>query len=347
MKSFACATLLFAACTGGERADTGQCPAGETCSSKTRYGLHFIGAGLADELNLGGPLPTAVGGTQNIDLQYDLHGYGVLMPLDLPYTADDDGGAGIAVVSHNAATVTIRGAGAAANYLRILDASDGTLFDRMMLNGAEVQTVSLVPAELQAVPANAPLAWAAGAQRSFGVALNGTVPSSSGPVATRLIDESMQLALSGISNSVIAWDTVYVSVATAGTYPLSVTAGDRGATELAFVVTDHADSIDATGAPTTIPAGGTQQVCLAATFQGRFVLDFEWAWAVDGTSMTTHGSPCYIVQTTKTSGSVAVQATAGGQSVTLSLAVGAMTHAAPSAATPERPSAGERAATFE
>jgi hypothetical protein len=47
--------LSLVACFGGERAKTGQCPAGEVCSDKTPRGLHFIGNRLVDALQLTGP----------------------------------------------------------------------------------------------------------------------------------------------------------------------------------------------------------------------------------------------------------------------------------------------------
>ena len=114
---------------------TGQCPAGETCSPLTPNGLHFIGNQLADDLNLVGPAPTAIGGTQEVALQYD-RGDGILIALDLPFTADDDGGHGVKVNATSGSVVTISGEGSRTNYLRILDADDGTLFDRKLLTGA-------------------------------------------------------------------------------------------------------------------------------------------------------------------------------------------------------------------
>src|SRR5438132_1112065 len=48
MRRLLLAPLLLAACnTAGERAETGECPVGETCSPATPRGLHFIGNTLA------------------------------------------------------------------------------------------------------------------------------------------------------------------------------------------------------------------------------------------------------------------------------------------------------------
>ena len=46
------AALSLAACYGGERANSGECPAGETCSPATPTGLDFVGNKLANELLL-------------------------------------------------------------------------------------------------------------------------------------------------------------------------------------------------------------------------------------------------------------------------------------------------------
>src|SRR5688572_11558874 len=92
------AVPLVAACTGGERASSGECPAGEICSPETPRGLHFIGNAMSDQLlgSLFGPAATAVGGTQEIALEWD-RGDGVLVAFTLPYAADDDGALGVSV----------------------------------------------------------------------------------------------------------------------------------------------------------------------------------------------------------------------------------------------------------
>src|SRR6187402_2643497 len=83
---------MVAACTGGERANSGECPAGEVCSPETPRGLHFIGNAMSDQLlgSLFGPAATAVGGTQEVALEWD-RGDGNLVAFTLPYRADDDG----------------------------------------------------------------------------------------------------------------------------------------------------------------------------------------------------------------------------------------------------------------
>src|SRR5688572_30139956 len=90
---FSFLSLPLVACYGGERRNTGECPAGETCSDLTPTGLDFVGNRMVGELLLSGPRATAIGGTQSIALEYD-RGDGVDVALDLPFSADDDGGIG-------------------------------------------------------------------------------------------------------------------------------------------------------------------------------------------------------------------------------------------------------------
>src|SRR3569623_854047 len=129
--------LLVPACTGGERANSGQCPEGEVCSALTPRGLQFIGDDLVDTLTLVGPSATAIGGTQAIALQYD-RGDNLLIALDLPYEAKTSGNLGVTVQQTRGSVVTVQGAASGTNYLRIVDADDGTLFDRKLLGAGAV-----------------------------------------------------------------------------------------------------------------------------------------------------------------------------------------------------------------
>lgn len=337
------AFVVLIGCTGGERASTGQCPAGETCSPRTPYGLHFLGSSLVDDVVLAGPVPTAIGGTQDVGLAYD-PGTGIMVALDLPFEAVDDGGGGVTVARQTGSVVTVRGAGSRTNYLRVLDASDGRLFDRKQLTGAAIDTIELVATDGETVPAGQPLAWATGDQQ-LGVALYGQVQESSGPTSERLVDTSMQLVLPGAEH--VAWDTLHLPGASAGSYAISVTAGDRPAASIELVVVDHADAVAAISpAPTTAVTNGTTQVCFAATAATRFVVGFAWAFVVDGTAQA--GDPlepnCVLVSTKKTSGTLDVAATAGGRSATVTLTVSATATRPPTTPRPQRATAGDRAA---
>jgi hypothetical protein len=353
MKSLVLASLvLVPACFGGERHDTGACPAGETCSNLTPQGLEFVGATFADYALIVGPSPTAIGGTQDIAIAYGRDGLGAYVPLDLAYTADDDGGTGVALAHQAGAIVTMRGVASRTNYLRITDASTGELFDRHSLTGAAISRVAIVAATTELVPEGVAIAFATGTVK-VGVALYGEVQASTGPQEERLIDQGMALELPGSTQP--AWDSLQLASASTGTYTLGVTAGDRPTANLAVIVVDHLDQIaKAPATVTTIAPMGSAIVCFDAVSGGRYVAGLDWHYLVDNVDRTqdAHGN-CISVGTHQTSGTVTVVASAMGQSATLTLPIAAArTNIAPEGTQPSRapraqpvlvPTAGDRA----
>jgi hypothetical protein len=247
-----------------------------------------------------------------------------MVALDLPYTADDDGGIGVQFSAQSGSQVTILGAGSRTNYLRILD-QNGLLMDRKEMTGADLTHMELMSTDFESVPNGLELAFAPG-KRAVGVALYGDVQHSGGPVSERIVDTSMQLDLAGSTKK--SWDTLEVADATVGTSTLTVTAANKPAANLDFVVVDHADQVQAiTPAPTSIMPMGSQSICFQALSGARYVVGLTWTFNVDGV-VKTQGDDmlqrnCISVSTTKTTGTVSVQATAGGQSASLALAVGA------------------------
>jgi len=319
-------TLVTAlgACTGGERASSGQCPTGEVCSPATPNGLHFIGDIAADEVlgGLAAPAATAIGGTQEIALQYD-RGDGVLIALDLPFTADDDGGLGVKTDSTHGSVVTLRGVASRTNYLRIVDPATAELYDRKEMTGAALDSLALVATDFESVPTDAQLAFAAG-NVSVGVALFGKVQQGSAPVTERIVDHSM--VISGAGGTQTKWDTLHVANAQVGTATLAVTAGDKPTANLDLVVVDHADAVQPQATtPANIPPSGSQQFCFEALAGTRFIVGLDWSYTVDGQTVATVAGQvlrnCISVTTTKTTGSVAIVARAGGQSASLTATV--------------------------
>ena len=329
--------FLAVGCYGGERYNTGECPAGETCSSLTPKGLQFVGNALVDDILISGPRATAIGGTQVVALEYNRPNDNVTVALDLPFTADDDGGLGVKVSATSGSQVTVVGAGSRSNYLRILD-KDGLLMDRKELTGAALDHIELTSTEFESVPTGMPMAFAPG-KRKVGVALYGNVQHSGGPVSERIVDTSMTLDLAGSTKT--AWDTLEVANATVGTSTLSVTAGNKPAANIDFIVVDHADAVSAIDPPpTTIMPNGSQSVCFKATMAGttdaRYIAGLTWTFSVDGVE-TTQGDGmvtrnCISVHTTKTTGTVTVMASAGGQSSSVALTVAAARSIAPAPA---------------
>jgi hypothetical protein len=329
---------------GGERATTGECPAGETCSPLTPDGLEFVGADMTDDLGLSGPSPTAIGGTQDIELEYNRNG-GALMALDLPFAADDDGGNGVKVDHVAGSIVTVRGTGSRTNYLRITDATTDELFDRKELTGAAIDSIKLVSDTSDSPPIDRELAWLAG-NVEVGVALYGQVQESGGPTDERIVDQSMQLTLAGATQR--AWDLVQLPAANAGTYGLAVTAGDKPTANLDIVVVDHIDTLvaDPANASTVLPQG-IAFTCFDGLANDRFVAGLTWHFTVDGVAKDGIGNCVGAGSSTATSGTLTVVGTADGMSATATVTIAAARTDAPVRTSRTRrtptPLAGDRA----
>ncbi len=351
--TFALLAVPLVACdTAGERADTGECPAGEVCSPNTPRGLHFIGNTMADELfGGGGPGATAIGGTQEVALEME-RSDGVRVALAMPYQADDDGGLGVVVVNKTGSVVTVKGARSRSNYLRILDPSSGELFDRYTLTGAALTSMRLVGTSFERTPSDrTDLVFATGEQE-IGVALVGEVQGSSGNKLERLVDTSMVLDLPGSTRT--SWDSIKIASATPGTYPLMVTAGDKPAAAMPITVVAAADAIATLDAQPSVPAGGSSTVCFQATSNSRYIYGLVWTYTANGVTTTKGASSlsrnCLSVSSEgMTSGSIPVTASAGGKTLAVNVLIGQMARSATGVATTtgvERsvPTTGDRAA---
>lgn len=332
---------LIAACDLGERAATGDCPAGEVCSDATPRGLHFEGAELGDSLLPLGPFPTLAGGTQALRLTYD-PGTGILRELDQPFLADDDGAAGVEIARTEGAIVTVRGVSSRTNYLRITD-PDGLLYDRKQLGGATLAAIRIVPTRPEQLRQGEDVVFGPGAQE-LTVALFGMIQ---GGTESRVVDEAMAIALAGATRE--AWDTVRVPQLAAGRHAVTVTAGDRPGAAIDVEAVAGADAIVAHDAGTELALTGSSLVCFSAHAAGRHVAGLDWTFATDnGAAESSLLRNCAAV-TPARAGALSLTATAGGQSLTAPFTV----VAAPAARrgtpqprpAPARPtSAGERAA---
>jgi len=328
MKRVLSLSLMLLACNNVD--DPRGCPAGyaelppDEADPLIPSDLEFVGVYLADELRLTGdldwyvePLTTAIGGTQPVMLRYIYDG--AATALDWPYIADDGGGEAVQITNVDGAQVTVRGVAASSNYLRVF--YENTIFcthrlmDAIELTAAPVNEIDLVPLGFEKVPANTPVAWAPGI-RDVGVALYGNDKE-------RLIDTSMQIMFAGAER--VEWDTLRID-ARAGSYKIAVTAGDKPTTAVDFIVVDHADSIAAEAdAPTSIAPNVPTNVCFQAMSADRYVAGLTWTFSVDG-QQTIQGDDtwrrnCIAVSTRQETGSVSVTASAGGQSVTVALAI--------------------------
>jgi hypothetical protein len=336
MKRLAFALMVIPACVGGERADTNQCPAGETCSPETPAGLQFIGTSLLGAFVVDGPLATAIGGTQEIQLDEE-PALAVYTPFDLAYTVDDDGGLGVRFDHQSQNVVTVSGVASRANYMRIVDPTTNELFDRKMLDAAQIDSISLVPVTADTVPAGMHVAWASG-RVDVGIALSGQVQESTGPSEERLVDTSMVATLDGATQR--GWDALELANAAPGSYPLSVTAGNLAPMTIGVDVVDAPDALAAVDPQPTVSEG--DDVCFAATNAGRFVAGLVWSFTINGVTTAGTGN---CVNTDQHLGNITVSATAGGKTATIEMTIVQAAHVSrPRHARQHRPTAGERAA---
>lgn len=315
--------LSLVGCTTlGERAESGECPAGEVCSAATPYGLHFIGNAMSDEIFVSGPSATAIGGTQDIELEYE-KANGLRYALDLPWAADDDGALGVRVLEQTGHTVTVGGQRSRKNYLRIVNPNSLELYDRYEIAGAAISDMRLIGTEGEEVPVGVDLVWAPGDQR-IGIALFGEVQNGSDPDIERIVDSSMGLSLSGAERT--AWDELRLPNATIGSHPLTIEAGDVGPRTLNVEIVGNADTISLLRpALPTLQPNISQTVCFQARKAGAYVYGLTWQFDVDGEVSTSGKSAvrrnCVTVDAGPIGTTVPVVAKAGGQQLSIDLQV--------------------------
>jgi len=214
--SVALLSVLCLACLGevdGERATTGECPAGEICSEATPDGLTFVGRMFFDEpmLRLG---PVLVGGTLDIGLRTR---EGAPLP---DYVATSTGPA--LTVREGESTfgptnedgeplypvegyVTVRANRPGVSHVRISDATSGELFDRLEIEAVELDSVAVVVAQ---EPEREALY--AGCEEMIGVRLL----ADQSDVPVRGFDEGMTVSANGhpLVEEPLFWDCVVYDV---------------------------------------------------------------------------------------------------------------------------------------
>ena len=324
--SLAFGLIAVPACMAGDRALTGMCPNNEVCSPATPDGLDFDGASIVGEPLASGPAPTAIGGTQQIELYDDATD----APLAVPFTVNDDGAQGVRFEQQNGNVVTVRGVGASGNYLIIYDATDDGVLDQKLLDGAQIDTIALVSATtFEVVPSGMPIVYLPGVT-DVGIALSGQVQGAE----ARLIDTSMTATLAGATATQPAWDTLELGSASPGDFALTVTAGDVASTQLTVSVVAGPDTL------ALAPQTPGQPLCFAATNNGRFVSGLEWTFTLNGVADQELGN-CMELTDDPAGEPVTIVASAGGLTTTVETTVTA--HAA-HRVTRYRLAAGERAA---
>lgn len=328
-----------AACTGGERNVTGDCPADEECSALTPNGMHFTGASLVGIPLLDQPKVTAIGGTQLIELYKQLDN-GDIVPLDLPFAASTDNGDALEVVSAGPNAVTIEGVGGGADLLRITEADSDLLYDRYQVDAAAIDHVEVVPATFETYALGDPFAFYQG-DLLIGLALYDSDGS-------RLVDEGMILTVPGPQPTRTDWDVFRFEALGPGTLTADLTAGGMEG-PIDFEIVDAVDTVELLdgGFVEPIRPGDHGEVCFRAT-AGSFdtVLGLPWAFEATGsvTPLISLNANCFTVQP-NTPGEFTVTATALGVSGTATFtAVATGARVAPTAAAPRALAAPDRIA---
>jgi len=265
--------------------------------------------------------PTAVGGTQTFQLHYA----GTVPPtpgvlFDQKYTVKVVGDS-LRIEEQKDASLTIRGLAPGQSTLQFLY-EDGSPIDQIQLSVAAIQKIGLNPDVPESLPRDVywpeerSVAWYLG-DHTLKVGLYQGLD--------RLGDSSIQIALDGAQRT--GADGLVVPGKPVGTYPISVTAGDQPAKTIDYVVVDHADAVtvitDFEPAPTMFQQGTMTTMCFQARNAGRYVVGLTWAITVTGQiEAQPKGAPnCVTVIPQLATGTISVNATAGGQSFATTLTV--------------------------
>lgn len=309
--AFAAFLLLAPACMlEGERARTGDCPPGETCSPTTPDGLLFDGAALGDVLFDSGIHPTAVGGSQRIVVAWAPSG----ALFDLPFTATTDGAA-FQVSGSGPGGVDLRATAAGGDRLRIVD-RDGLLYDRVGIAAGVVDRVGLQVHVFEGSGlADQPVALWHDSPTQLVVALRG---ASQG----RLVDTSMTIGL-GTAGRAVGWDSFIVEPQPTGaTVTVTAVLGDGQTFAMPLRVFDAADEL----VVQELPAGGFTAgdvVCFTARAEGLVLVRAPYSFSVTGPATITPlgdlARNCIQVATVTGTGLVTLTAAVGARTVTVSL----------------------------
>lgn len=210
----------------GERAETGVCPPGETCTDDMESGLYFRGPSFADGWFDADVHPMAVGGRQTITID----------PVDLLtslYDFDADcSSPAFTVASLAPPLVTVKAMSEGSAYLRILEPGTDLLYDRLLINALQVSRVTVSHSTSFLAPTPSTDLHYGGTPMTFMVRIY------SGE--TRLIDEDVIFE---------AADATSVASVTQSSWDLATVRATQGATSLAV----RARAADGTSGERIVP----------------------------------------------------------------------------------------------
>jgi hypothetical protein len=328
-------TILGAACTGGDRNQSGECPADEECSPLTPRGMHFTGVALTGVPLLAQPKITAVGGTQRIEL-FKVDAAGDIVPLDLPFDAMTDNGDALSIVSEGTNSTVIRGDATGKDLLRITEPDSELLYDRYEVESDVLARMEVVPTTFEPHAAG-DIGFYVG-DVGFGLELY----SADG---ARLADDSLTLTFPGPQPSRPAWDEFELADLGPGNYPGTVlAAGQEGVVSIrVYDAVDEVLPLSDSFLP-TIQVGAQGEVCFHASVDAgaESVIGLPWNITFVGavTQLIALSSNCINLQV-NAPGQFSVTAETLGVSTTIQFDAVAATAATPA------PSDVEAAATTD
>jgi hypothetical protein len=311
--------LVVPACeTSGDRSRTGECPQGEVCSAKTPNGLHFRGPDFADDWFADPSVKRiAVGGTERITVINATDE----QSLAFPFSATLDNSK-LTADAPEGAFLTLHAAQSGTAMLRIKDASDGKLFDRVTVEGAPVVSTDVIPFHDEWLLAtDGPPAMLLG---GADIRLMARLWDASG--IHRLIDQSLTITVTGAASEVLTWDTVHVTPTQVGRIGVSLHAAgiDRGTGMVTVVdsidgVVPGVTSFDANNPPR---AKQSLTACVEARNGVQPVVGLTWAMSAEGADTTANfvATNC-LTFVRNTPGTVTIHGSALGKSADLVVTV--------------------------
>lgn len=342
LSSLLATATLASACTGGERSNTGECPADEECSDLTPNGLEFLGAQLHDLPIQGGPLVTGVGGAQSIQLDRRDDNNDQIA-LEFEFDAITDNGDALTAAPGVGPEVILTGTADGADLLRITEAGTDLLFDRTEVSAQTIAAARLSPPRIEAYDETSTLTvWLD--EPSFGVDLLGDDDE-------RLVDETVTADIGGTSGVKSAWDVIGFA-AVPGPAAVTLTTGSGAEFTSSIDVVETIDELvrERDTFDEVIDAGESGELCLDALAGGTPVVGLSWIFTATGpvTLGDSLENGCVAI-TFDDAGSATITAEAGGLMADTVLSTGAAKRARRTTISPSRPAplvrstSGERA----
>ncbi len=276
------AVIAVSGCAlAGDRV-SGVCPAGEICSAQAPEGLFFLGAATSDSFG-GGVAVTAAGGTQTIKvlLSSDTDG----PTFDKVFDAATSDAKVATIGSITPPHVVMHGEAEGATTLRLLESGTDKLLDRVDVQVASIDKVTLFPRELFLIaPDDAtPRALLSGAKVPMIVQLSAANKD-------RLIDEHLTLKPASGAATQQAWDLFEITAPATGDASFTVTAGTGSFTPKVPVVAaideiTGSKVLSQLGADGTVEAAQNQVLCFVGLSNKVVTAGAEWKFT--GTSTIT------------------------------------------------------------